>query len=283
TATVQVTAMMLTHTERSSTVAVNTCTVFCFHREVASNRREVSNGHRAELSNMSSLRISTRRDGSTYTQILFREFDPSKGRKVQSSLTFDDHAAAVRWQKILDKNGPERTRELLTAEEGARVEKAVTLLTFAPTYIDGLTGASDAQKKRYRAYMRNDFGPLFGDLPLSALCAADQDRNTPIQDWISDLEGDGVAAKTIANKHGFLSGCLKVAQRRGLIPFNPCEDSKLPKRNFEPCFLEHDEYELLLDMTPERWQSAVRFLTLSCMRWSEFTALPVGALKPDPD
>ena len=232
---------------------------------------------------MSSLRISTRRDGSTYTQILFREFDPLRGRKVQSSLSFDEHGAAVRWQRILDKVGPEETRRLLADEEGARVEKSITLATFAPTYIDGLTGASKTQKDRYRAYMRNDFEPLFGDVPLTSLCVADADRNTPVQDWISDCEADDVAAKTIANKHGFLSGCLKVAHRRGLIPYNPCEDSKLPKRNFEPCFLEHDEYRLLLSMAPERWRPMVEFLTLSCVRWSEFTALPVGALKPDPD
>ncbi|WP_305781252.1 tyrosine-type recombinase/integrase [Nocardia nova] len=235
---------------------------------------------------MSSVRISTRKDGTTYTQILFREFDEAKGKKVQSSLSFNDHAAALKWKKVLDQVGPEQTRRMLDAEEAAAspsAQKIVTLNTFAPTYIDGLTGIQKAQKDRYRAMLRNDFGPYLGDLPLTALCSADADRNSIVQDWVSDQEADGVSGKTIANKHGFLSGCLKVAVRRRLMPFNPCDDSKLPPRHYEPCFLEPEEFDLLRDLTPERWKPSVTFLVLSGVRWSEFTALRIRDLKRDPD
>lgn len=233
---------------------------------------------------MSSIRICTRKDGTVYTQILFREFDEIRGKTVQSSLSFDDHATALKWQKILDKSGPEQTRKMLGAEESAaRGPDIVTLNSFAPTYIDGLTGASTTQKNRYRAFMRNDFGPYMGDLPLPALCTADASRNSIVHDWISDAEADGAAGKTIHNKHGFLSGCLKVAVRRGLMPHNPCEDSRLPPVAFEPTFLEPEEFDRLLELTPARWKPTVRFLTLSCVRWSEYTALGVGVLRPDPE
>lgn len=233
---------------------------------------------------MSSIRICTRKDGSTYTQILFREFDQIKNKMVQSSLSFDDHSAALKWQKILDKVGAEETRKMLGAEEASsRTPDIITLNAFAPTYIEGLTGISAAQKDRYRAYMRNDFGPYMGDLPLPALCTADAKQNSIVHDWIADAEADGAAGKTIHNKHGFLSGCLKIAVRRRLMPHNPCDDSKLPPIVFESTFLEPEEFDRLVELTPDRWKPTVRFLTLSCVRWSEYTALPVGALRPDPD
>lgn len=167
---------------------------------------------------MSSIRINTRRDGTTYTQILFREHDPAKGRKVQSSLSFDDHGAALKWQQVLDEVGPERVRAMLAAEEEVRAEKIVTLNNdWAETYIRGLTGVEEATRNRYRRYMVNDIGPAMGDLPLAALCVADADENGVVQQWVNEMEADGVSPKTIANKHGFLSGCLRVAVKRKLI------------------------------------------------------------------
>ncbi|PSR63950.1 site-specific integrase [Nocardia nova] len=223
---------------------------------------------------MSSLRIGTRRDGSTYTQILFREFDPAKGRKVQSSLSFDEHADAVRWQKILDQVGPEQTRKMLAVEDTERAKDVVTLATFAPTYIAGRTGVEKATRDRYTSYLENDMGAL-ADLPLEALCAASADENSPVQDWVNDMEADGASGKTIANKHGFLSGCLKAAVKRRLIPFNPCEDTKLPPRHYEPCFLEPEEFDLLYDAVPKRWRPMVLFLVTTGVRYSEATALHV--------
>lgn len=237
---------------------------------------------------MSSVRICTRKDGSVYTQILFRELDPAKGRKVQASLSFDDHEAALRWQKILDQVGPESARKILMVEERSEKAAVPTLNSFAPTYIDGLTGVEQAWKDRLHAYMRNDFGPYLGDLPLSALCSADADKNSVVQEWIAASEADGVAGKTIANKHGFLSACLKVAVRRRLMPFNPCEDSKLPPRHYEPCFLEPDEFDILygaMDVeiqrgrSLKRWKPMVLFLVTSGVRFSECTALTVGDVK----
>lgn len=228
---------------------------------------------------MSSVRVSTRRDGSQYTQILFREFDESKGRRVQASVSFDDHRAALRWQKLLDELGPERARAILMAEEESQHLRGVSLNdNWAETYIAGLTGVEPATRNRYRRYMENDVGPALGDLPLAALCAASADQNGPVQEWVNELEGDGVAPKTIANKHGFLSGCLRAAVKRKLMPFNPCDDTRLPKRRRETMFLEPDEFEIVYQAAPKLWQPLLLFLVATGMRYSEATALRVGDL-----
>lgn len=239
---------------------------------------------------MSSIRPATRADGTICHRIFFREWDAAKGRRIQSCLTFDDYRQALKWQKILDQVGPEKVREMLLADDEASNKKSntPTLNTFAPTYIDGLTGVEEAWKNKCRSYMRNDIGPYMGDLPLPALCSADADKNSVVQDWISAMEADGVAGKTIANKHGFLSGMLKVAVRRRLLPFNPCDDSKLPPRHYEPVFLEPEEVDILLEeMKVERqkgrslarWRPMVLFLVTSGVRFSECTALTVGDVK----
>lgn len=230
---------------------------------------------------MSSIRTSIRKDGSVSVQVLWREYDPAKGRNAQTGMTFDDPAAAERFKGVLDKHGPEAARKYIDTitgiAEGGSGPALVTLNNnFAETYISGLTGASKAQKDRYRAYMRNDFADYLGDLPLEALCAANHDQNSIVQDWVNDEEADGASGKTIANKHGFLSAMLKVAVRRRLMSFNPCEDSVLPPRHYEPTFLETDEFDILLDMAPERWKPLIMFLVSSGVRWSEATALRVG-------
>jgi integrase len=90
------------------------------------------------------------------------------------------------------------------------------------------------------------------------------------------MEADGAAPKTIANKHGFLSGCLKKAVRRQLLPFNPCEDTKLPRGRRECVFLEPHEFDVLYEAVPKRWQPLVLFLVTTGMRYSEATAIRVG-------
>ena len=49
---------------------------------------------------MASLRSGTRRDGSTYVQVLYR----LNGK--QSSTSFEDLASATKFQKLVDKFGP---------------------------------------------------------------------------------------------------------------------------------------------------------------------------------
>ena len=55
-------------------------------------------------------------------------------------------------------------------------------------------------------------------MPLSAV------TETTIARWIKQLGGSG---KTIANKHGFLSGAFQAAVRAGVMASNPCQGRRL--------------------------------------------------------
>ncbi|MEV6337128.1 hypothetical protein AB0M12_20695 [Nocardia vinacea] len=56
---------------------------------------------------MSSIRVCTRRDGTDYTQMMFRH----NGK--QQSMSFDDHEAGLRRRKALDELGADRALGLL--------------------------------------------------------------------------------------------------------------------------------------------------------------------------
>ena len=77
---------------------------------------------------------------------------------------------------------------------------------------------------RYRTYVARDIDPVFGSMPVSAV------TETTIAKWVKQLGGSG---KTIANKHGFLSGALNAAVRAGVIASNPCQGRRLPHARVE--------------------------------------------------
>jgi hypothetical protein len=58
---------------------------------------------------VASLRIRQRKDGSTYTTVLY----VLNGR--QTSLSFNDHAEAVKFQELANKTSPAKALEVWTA------------------------------------------------------------------------------------------------------------------------------------------------------------------------
>ncbi len=73
-------------------------------------------------------------------------------------------------------------------------------------------------------------------------------------EWINRLEASGLAAKTIANKHGFLVAMFKAAVAAEKIRRNPYEGMRLP-RNLTPemVFLTRDRFAQLHDAMTERF------------------------------
>ena len=205
---------------------------------------------------MASFRIRTRRDGSSYTAVLWRE----DGR--QTSLSFDDHKRALGFKALLEQSGPEKAREVYDAIKPDT--EGHTLATWCTEYINSLTGIEDATRNRYRSYLTRDLAPI----AATPLFAVDE---RAVGDWVNSLDGSG---KTIANKHGFLAGALKVAVRRGHIPSNPCDHTRLPAHDREEmCFLTAAEFTELRDAMTERWRPLTTFLVTTGMRFSEATAL----------
>ncbi|WP_322544461.1 site-specific integrase [Rhodococcoides fascians] len=205
---------------------------------------------------MASFRIRTRRDGSSYTAVLWRE----DGK--QTSLSFDDHKKAMGFKALLEQSGPEKAREVYDAMKP--VPEGHTLHTWCSEYIDGLTGIEEATRNRYRSYLTRDLATI----SATPLFAVDE---RAIAGWVNSLDGSG---KTIANKHGFLAGALKVAVRRGHMASNPCDHTRLPAHDREEmCFLTAAEFGALRDAMTERWRPLTTFLVTTGCRFSEATAL----------
>ncbi|MFE3196291.1 tyrosine-type recombinase/integrase [Nocardia sp. NPDC059240] len=214
---------------------------------------------------MSSIRVRTRADKSTYTQVCFRH------NGTQTSESFDDHEAGLRWQTLLDKVGPEAALTVLRAQVGVKAEDIPTLEEWLLTYISSRTKADLGTLDRYRAMVRNDFEADLLALPLTAL------TDTRVGEWVQAQKARGSAGKTIANKHGFLSGALKVAARKKLILANPCEETQLPRSNQRRAvFLRPPEFQAILVEMPERWHAITLFLVSSGARFSEASALTVA-------
>ena len=194
----------------------------------------------------------------------------------QKTLVFRSLQGADRFARNVEKFGPAKARDIIQAEDGRATPTEPTLTEAAQHHIKHLTGVEPGTTKRYERYIENDFTEI-GGLPLSTI------SETTIAAWIQWLEVEkDNSGKTIANKHGFLSGVLDRAKREGKITVNPCERTRLPAkdRKREPVFLSRDEYRALLDATPEHWKPLVTWLAATGMRFSEATALQIGDISP---
>ena len=208
---------------------------------------------------MASLRSGTRKDGSTYVQVLYR----LNGK--QSSTSFEDLASAAQFQKLVDKFGPAKAVETLGVDPDF---STITVYEWVEHHIKHLTGVRKSTLYDYRSYLNNDIGPSLGGLPLTSLSRDD------IALWMHSMGESGTSSKTISNKHGFLSSALNAAVRAGRIPANPAAGQRLPTgERKEMVCLTREDFARLLDNITEYWRPLVEFLVASGCRWGEATAL----------
>jgi integrase len=213
-----------------------------------------------------SVRLRTRKDGSLYWQVRFRE------NGVESSVSWDDPAEAEQFDKLVRQVGAAKAREICRIVAASQ-SRALTVRQYLERHNDSLTGIDPGTVNRYRAYVRNDIGPAFGDIPLTALSRDD------VAAWINEMAEDGASGKTIKNKRDYLSGALKIAVKNGELTANPCTDVSAPRWDREEMvFLTHEEFQLLHGEVSEYWQPLVEFLVASGCRWSEATALKPAAV-----
>ena len=212
---------------------------------------------------MASLRTRTRADGSEYYAVLYRY----NGK--QTSYSFQDFLSASKFCDLVTKFGPVNALEAIAAD---MTLTSMTVGRWVERHIDHLTGVDLNTVAKYRAYLRNDIAPAFGELPLAAL------TRDHIARWINSMQepderGWSPSAKTIKNKHGFLAGALKAAVPKH-IAANPCDGIRLPRdEGHEMICLASGEFAQLLISVTEPWQPLVEFLVASGARWSEVTAL----------
>lgn len=214
---------------------------------------------------MASIRTDTRADGTTAHRVFFRH----NGR--QTCLTFDDPSMAEVFRGAVDRLGAARAMELHRIDRAPRRDytNELTVQQWLTRHIDHLTGVRQGTIDAYRGYVRNDVAPVLGHIPLAELNEED------IADWVQALEDDGAKPKTIANKHGFLSGALAAAMPKH-IKSNPAAGRRLPQGDgdaHEIMFLTRDQFALLLAEVTEAWKPMIEFLVAAGCRLGEATAL----------
>ncbi|WP_378735338.1 tyrosine-type recombinase/integrase [Nocardia brasiliensis] len=224
-------------------------------------------------------RVRVRNDGTTYSQVCYRI--ERSGKIVQTSQSFDDHRAAIRWAKLLDRVGPIEAERVLAAQLAADPD-VVTLKVWLHRYVDSLgKSVEEETKRKYRRMIDRDMIPFFGEfLPVDAL--------TPELDaaWVDWLETEfGNKPKTVRNKHGLLCAAMGAAARKRptpLIPWNPCAETKLPKCSArETDHLDELEYELIEQLLEPFWHPWWEFGVMSMARPGEQGALKVGDINRD--
>ncbi|MFZ0226521.1 MAG: hypothetical protein WA488_02930 [Mycobacterium sp.] len=125
---------------------------------------------------MASIRVRQRKDGSTYTAVLYT----LNGKQTSSS--FNDHAEAVRFQELANRTSPAKAVEVWATESRAAV--GFTVASWCSHHVDHLTGVNEATRRRYRQYVVNDIAPSqIGPLPLTAL------TNVDVAKWLNGLTG----------------------------------------------------------------------------------------------
>lgn len=208
---------------------------------------------------MASIRIRQRKDGSSYTSVLYVHCGK------QTSSSFNDYAEALRFQDVCNRLGP---AEALRIWEAVTPSDGHTVKSFIDSHLGALSGVEKKTLAEYRRYLNRDIEPVLGHIPLQTLARTDLSR------WVNKLHADGISGKTIQNKLGFLSGCLNAAVREGLMPANPATGIRLPRTvPREMVFLSSDEFQLLKASFTERWHPFLDFLVASGCRFSEATAL----------
>jgi integrase len=223
------------------------------------------------------VRERPRKDGTVYYSAYFELADGT-----QTSDSYDNRADAEKVVNLVLAVGGDKALEILGIERKPRaLGRGMTLTEYLNEHIDHLTGVDRGTTDKYRAYVTNDIAPIIGDIELAHLDRKDIAKWVQWMQESGALKRDGTrrpaSAKTIANKHGFLSGALAAGVPKYLAA-NPAADARLPQgegseADEEMVFLTNQEFEVLLKAVTEYWRPMVRFLVASGCRFGEAAAL----------
>lgn len=209
-----------------------------------------------------SVRARPRSDGSFAFDVRYRQDGKSR------SQSFNTERDANTWAKVVRQVGPDAGLQLLKRDIG---DDEPTVSEYAETYIASKSGVEGKTIDHYRMYMRLSIGPAFGDLPISAVTPEN------IAAWVNAQAHDPdepKSAKTIKNRHGFLSAMMQHAVDRGVAKQNPCRGTRMPEtEHTEMVFLSPDEFATVLDYVPAKHQPLILLLAATGLRWGEATAL----------
>ena len=117
----------------------------------------------------------------------------------------------------------ELRRLLKAGDDGVHVAPArITLAEWAAQWIAGRP-VNERTRERYDGLLRVQVLPTLGKRRLQSLTATDLDA------LYGRLSTSALAPRTVHHVHVVLSGCLKTAVLKGLLPLNPAERADKPR------------------------------------------------------
>lgn len=221
---------------------------------------------------MASPRNRKRADGSVSFEALYRR----DGK--QASKTFKTAEGRDEWIATVDEFGLDAALEILASRQGKR-SRVPTLAEYALADIELRSRLSEGGRDRHKREIAKDWGRM-AKMPINGI------SEKMIREWVRKMQREGLAPKTIHNKHGFLSSVFNAAVRDSSIDLDksPCANPDLPElEDEEMVFLTRDEFTVLLGCFPEPYRPFVHTLFMTGMRFSEITALRVEHYIPAPN
>lgn len=189
------------------------------------------------------------------------------GKPKQVSEMFDTKAAAAEFAKWLAAIGPDAALgRLYSQEEQARVPN---LDTVAAEWISLRPNTTEGTRLNYERLWARTWGPLIGYLPANRLDEDDLARA------VMKL-GVTYSHKSLENQRGLLSGIIGRAVRKGYLSENIARGMPLPAGTHgtsEMRILTPDEFGGVIERIPEHYQTFVRVLYGSGLRWGEAVTL----------
>lgn len=226
---------------------------------------------------MPSLKVRQNENGDVRYQVRFRL------NGLHSSRTFDTELEAAEFIQLCDDLGDNAAALRYTARLAeTKAQAAVTLDKWFAKYIETRVGVQERTTSDYERTYDRHIKPSMGNMPLDAI------EDTHVALLIRGLERKKLSAKTIANVHGILAGCLNYAVLKRKIEHNPCNGMRLPRagetERRDERFLTHAEFArleaALLEVNEHYWPLLITLVGTG-MRWSEATALRVGEVDLD--
>lgn len=214
---------------------------------------------------MASIRVRTRKDGTTTHTVAWR--DPDEGLQ---SRTFTDPDKALDLKAFLDANG--NSFKLANEAKGRMKSKAPTVHEAIEWHINALGGNVEPGTARdYRSFLGTKFESI-KSIPL------DQLTSTHVRNWFDSMD---YSAKYKKNIHSLLSAALRTELKRKdrdpWIKANVAEGIRTPKstkKTRDPVFLSKDELQALIDALPaEVYRRMIDLKAYTGLRFGEITAL----------
>jgi integrase len=214
------------------------------------------------------------------------------------------------WPPPQPSEPPAASPPCVEAAAPAAAGGGVRFRPYALDYVRQMTGVQDRTRQDTLSTLHNHVFPYFATDDLTLTQIRQKERTDrpghllgpdgellSVSNWllwlgrrkgfnnVGEQTGPILKAKTIHNLHALLSAILQAAvdDDDQLLDRNPCARSKLPEiQREEQVYLEHHEFQALLQAMPAFFRCLLVFLVGTGVRWGEAAGLSVKHVHLDP-